>query len=267
MLGHGDESRSWFGLVLARSHAADYCLKRLLLNPVFPGGLAQALVGILQRLWNVVPAPGVWGCGGEGCLPTPTQKILFTSSQVWSWQPCSPCPQPASLELSVPLADNPEACAEPHATPTHFSLIPSLLPCRKPLPAAHPDSQPALFLQGFWRPQGHTALSGNYSSGQFSLTFLSSEFCIFLPLFGGDLVAGQPSRASVQGEAQPNSLAPFTGAGSSSCPSSLGASGDQQGWTPSCLGRELKLCFSFQSPREEFFLRCFCRWGIFLLWR
>lgn len=46
--------------------------------------------------------------------------------------------------------------------------------------------------------QGHTALSGNYSSGQLSLAFLSSESCIFLPIFGGDLVAGQASRVSLQ---------------------------------------------------------------------
>lgn len=42
-------------------------------------------------------------------------------------------------------------------------------------------------------------LSGNYSSGQISLAFLSSESCIFLPIFGGGLVAGQPSREYAEG--------------------------------------------------------------------
>lgn len=31
-----------------------------------------------------------------------------------------------------------------------------------------------------------------------------------------------------------------------------------------CLGREVKLCFSFQPLGEEFVLRCFCSWRIFL---
>lgn len=165
----------------------------------------------------------------------------------------------------------PMPSAGPQATPSHFSLIPTLLAWRKDKPCmetvARPSSQLGLFLQGFWCPQGHTARSGNYSSGQLSLAFLSSESCVFLPLFGGGSVAGQPSRASLQREAQPSSLALLTGAGLSSCPSSLsGPQGDRRGWTLSCLGRELTLCFSFQSPREEFVLRCFCSWSIFLPW-
>lgn len=53
-------------------------------------------------------------------------------------------------------------------------------------------------------PPGSLSPNGNYSSGQLSLAFLASESCIFLPIFGADLVAGQPSRASLQGEAWPS---------------------------------------------------------------
>lgn len=125
----------------------------------------------------------------------------------------------------VELAElNPDALCW---TPGHsLSLFPNSSPPglveRKTKPCtetiACPSSQLGLFLQGFWCPQGHTALSGNYSSGQLSLAFLSSESCVFLPLFGGGSVAGQPSRASLQGEAQPSSPALLTGAGLSSCP-------------------------------------------------
>lgn len=158
----------------------------------------------MAQPWNV----GLWG--RRLPVPTPTQKIPFTSSpQGWSW--------PSSILMPS---------AGPQATPSHFFLIPPLLawwkerqsPAWKPLPAPAPSSQLGLFLQGFWCPQGHTALSGNYSSGQLSLAFLSSESCVFLPLFGGGSVAGQPSRASLQGEAQPSSPALLTGAGLSSCP-------------------------------------------------
>lgn len=67
------------------------------------------------------------------------------------------------------------------------------------VPAAHSLPQPHA-ARCFRDPghKGHTALSGNYSSGQLSLAFLSCESRIFLPIFGGDLVAGRPSRASLQ---------------------------------------------------------------------
>lgn len=197
----------------------------------------------------------------------PTQKILFTSSQVWSWQPCSPCPQPASLELSVPPQTSLRPVLSPTPPlPTFHWFLPSCLggrpkPCRKPLPAAHPNSQPALFLQGFWRPQGHTALSGNYSSGQLSLTFLSSELCIFLPLFGGDLVAGQPSSASVQGEAQPNGLAPFTGAHSPSCPSSLRGPPGTPGMDAELPGKRVRALFFLSVPKRRILSQMFLSLG------
>lgn len=96
----------------------------------------------------------------------------------------------------------------PRPRPTLSSLLIAPLwvwgrrkPCVcKLLPAA---CLPRLFLAGSGAP-GSLSPNGNYSSGQLSLAFLASESCIFLPIFGADLVAGQPSRASLQGEAQPS---------------------------------------------------------------
>lgn len=82
--------------------------------------------GTLAQPWNV----GLWG--RRLPVPTPTQKIPFTSSpQGWSW--------PSSILMPS---------AGPQATPSHFFLIPPLLawwkerqsPARKPLPAPAPSS-------------------------------------------------------------------------------------------------------------------------------
>lgn len=172
----------------------------------------------------------MWGCGREGCLFLhPRRKFCSpllprggAGSSAVSVLSQHPRAEGAAEVHPVPPTDNPMPSAGPQATPSHFSLIPTLLAWRKDKPCvetvACPSSQLGLFLQGFWCPQGHTALSGNYASGQLSLAFLSSESCVFLPLFGGGSVAGQPSRASLQREAQPSSLALLTGAGLSSCP-------------------------------------------------
>lgn len=106
--------------------------------------------------------------------------------------------------------------------------------------------------------QGHTALSGNYSSGQLSLAFLSSESCIFLPIFGGDLVAGQPSRASLQ-------PGPASRRGRLPAPSEL--EGRPSGLDAELPGKGAKAVFPF-SPQEknsfsdvfvvgEYFCHCF----------
>lgn len=163
-------------------------------------------MGILQRLWDQSLE---CEAGREKAVCSDTHRKF--------WSPLLPragasspavslLSQQASQDISVPPADNREASAGPsHSPPTAFhQFLPSWRggrrkTCRRPLPAAAP-ALPCLFPQGFWRPQSHTTLSGNYSSGQLSLAFLSSELCIFLPLFGGDSVAGQPSRASLQGK-------------------------------------------------------------------
>lgn len=102
--------------------------------------------------------------------------------------------------LRTSAADSPSNVQAPHPYP-HPWFGGRMKPCPapEPLPEARPRPQLCLSLWGLWCPQGHTALSGNYSSGQLSLAFLSSESCIFLPIFGGDLVAGQPSRECAGG--------------------------------------------------------------------
>lgn len=104
-------------------------------------------------------------------------------------------------------------------------------PAPEPLPEARPQPRPQrrLSLPGFWYPQGHTALSGNYSSGQLSLAFLSSESCIFLPIFGGDLVAGQPSRECAGGSTGRAWLC-FPELSLPAPQSLKGPQGDHQGW-------------------------------------
>lgn len=106
-------------------------------------------------------------------------------------------------------------------------------------------------------------LSGNYSSGQLSLAFLSSDSCIFLPIFGGDLVAGRPSRKCAR-EAWPAAWLCFQEGRLPAPQSWRGPQGGGRRWLLGSLGKEVKLCFSFQPLREEFVLRCFCRWRIFL---
>ena len=81
MLGCGCESRSWFGIALTWNPVTDFSLKLSLLDPIFPGGVAQALMGIPQsgRLGDLGPAPGMWA-RGEGHLFLWSHRKLATSS-------------------------------------------------------------------------------------------------------------------------------------------------------------------------------------------
>lgn len=189
----------------------DFSLKLPVLDPVFPGGAAQALMGIPESLGGggTLAQPLDCGLGEKAPVLLAPQKTGHLFSPGCSWQLCSQCPQPApkakgaSVDPSVPPTDSPAPTIRvPAPGPSLYFLLTPTPPLEggdaHPLAGSLP--QPRLLLQGFCRPQGHTALSGNYSSGQLSLAFLSSESRIFLPLFGADLVAGQRSRASSQGE-------------------------------------------------------------------
>lgn len=123
----------------------------------------------------------------------------------------------------------------------------------------HRPARPAS--AGLRGPPGHTALSGNYSSGQRSLAVLSSESCIFLPIFGGDLVAGQPSRASLQPGSAYRRVLLFLP------PQSLKGPGRPSGRDAELPGKGVKAVFPF-SPQEknsfsdvfvvgEYFCHCF----------
>lgn len=149
-----------------------------------------------------------------------------------------------SEDFSRQLSVIPVMICGPLSTP--FSPIPPLQAWKEEdaLPASEPSLKPALApssacsCRGFGAHRGHMALSGNYSSGQLSLAFLPSESCIFLPIFGGDLVAGQPSRPSLQREAQPAGVKP------SSCLLKFErAPGRPAGMDAQLPGRELKLFF------------------------
>lgn len=88
---------------------------------------------------------------------------------------------------------------------------------KEPIARSLPQPPAPPVLAGLLAPPGSHSPSGNYSSGQLSLAFLSSESCIFLPIFGGDLVAGRPSREYAGGSVA-CSLALLPGV-PSSCPS------------------------------------------------
>lgn len=99
---------------------------------------------------------------------------------------------------------------------------------------------------------GHTELSGDYTLGQLSLAFLSSESHTFsLPIFGADLVAGQLSRVRLQEEAAPSSLPLLLGA-KMFCPlqGSLSCLGPRDTFRDELLGRELMLFFLLVPKRR-----------------
>lgn len=108
-----------------------------------------------------------------------------------------------------------------------------------------------LLLQGSRPPGSHSIEWKNYSSGQLSPWLLSSESYIFLPIFGGDLVAGQASEVSLQ-------PGPASRRGRLPAPSELeGPRGDHQGWMLSCRGRGAKAVFFLSVPKRKFFLQMF----------
>ena len=105
--------------------------------------------------------------------------------------------------------------------------------------------------------KGHTALSGNYSSGQLSLAFLSCESCIFCPYLAVIwLLGGRPERAC--------SRALLPGVDAFLPPQSSKGPGRPSGVDAELPGKGAKAVFPFSPQEKNSFLRCFCSWRIFL---
>lgn len=88
------------------------------------------------------------------------------------------------------------------------------------------------------------------------MAFLSSE-CIFLPIFGGGLVVGQPSRAFAGG-AKPSSLTLLTGAKLFSCPQEFErAPGTPLGMDAELPGKGVKALFFLLVPKRRILSQMF----------
>lgn len=128
VLGHGAESRSPFGIVLARNPVTDFSVKHPLLDPISSRGLGQGTDQESSAGWEALGAwPSPWdvGLGRRLPVPVPTQKILVTSSP--------PEVEPAALQsvstASPPVLKGPLRTSRGHwQTPLSapFSLIPPL---------------------------------------------------------------------------------------------------------------------------------------------
>lgn len=146
-------------------------------------------------------------------------SYAHTENSVHLFSPGGGAGSSAVSSASTPGQTGPLRTSEGHHRRTPEADRPSTVPCMSTIACSGPQLPALPILLPFWRPQGHSALSGNHSSGQLSLAFLSSESCIFLPIFGGGLVIGQLAREYAGGSiACSPALLPGV---LSSCPSEL----------------------------------------------